>query len=66
MKPGDLVRIEGKMINHYTWVMPSIGIYLDDVRYDHPDYSPSFPSCKILTPQGVKLIQLDRIHKIWT
>lgn len=62
MKPGDLVRIEGRMINSYTWVMESLGIFLGNVPWNHPSYSPSFPTCEILTQQGVKLIGIERIR----
>jgi hypothetical protein len=64
MKPGDLVRIEGVMINSYTYAMDFTGIYLRDVPLNHPGYSPSFPTCEILTPQGVKLIRLERIKPV--
>ena len=62
MKRGDLVRIEGRMINSYTWVMESLGIFLGNVPWNHPSYSPSFPTCEILTQQGVKLIGIERIR----
>ena len=62
MKMGDLVRIEGRMINSYTWVMESLGIFLGNVPWNHPSYSPSFPTCEILTQQGVKLIGIERIR----
>jgi len=62
MKTGDLVRIEGRMINSYTWVMESLGIFLGNVPWNHPSYSPSFPTCEILTQQGVKLIGIERIR----
>ena len=62
MKTGDLVRIEGRMINNYTWVMESLGIFLGNVPWNHPSYSPSFPTCEILTQQGVKLIGIERIR----
>lgn len=62
MKMGDLVRIEGRMINGYTWVMESLGIFLGNVPWNHPSYSPSFPTCEILTQQGVKLIGIERIR----
>jgi hypothetical protein len=62
MKPGDLVRVEGRMINSGTWVMESLGIFLGNIPWNHPSYSPSFPSCEILTRQGVKLIGLERIR----
>lgn len=62
MNLGDLVRIEGEMINGYTWKVPTLGIYLRTIPHDHPSYSPSFPACEILTPRGVRLIQLERVH----
>lgn len=61
MKLGDLVRLEGYLANGYTWVMPSLGIYLGTVRYDDLRYSPAFPSCDVLTPRGIKMIGLERV-----
>lgn len=64
MKPGDLVKIEGEMINGYTWVMPYLGIYMKLVDHNHMSYSPAFPTCEILTPRGLKLIRMERIHLV--
>ena len=61
MKRGDLVRIDGQMINSYTFVVPTLGIYLKDI---HRSYSPLFPSCEILTSHGIKIIGLERIKPI--
>lgn len=62
MKPGDLVRIDGRMINSYTFVIPTLGIYLKDVNWNHPSYSSAFPRCEILTSRGEKhIIGLERI-----
>jgi hypothetical protein len=62
MKPGDLVKIEGEMINGYTWVMPYLGIYMKLVDHNHMSYSPAFPTCEILTPRGLKIVRMERIH----
>ncbi len=62
MKKGDLVKIEGEMINGYTWVMPYLGIYMKLVDHNHMSYSPAFPTCEILTPRGLKFVRMERIH----
>jgi len=65
MKPGDLVRIDGRMINSYTFVIPTLGIYLKDVNWNHPSYSSAFPRCEILTSRGGKhIIGLERIFAL--
>ena len=64
MRKGDLVKIDGEMINGYTWVMPYLGIYMKLVDHNHMSYSPAFPTCEILTPRGLKLIRMERIHLV--
>lgn len=64
MKKGDLVRIGGKMHSGYTYLSQKIGIYLQEIPWNHPQYSPSFPSCEILTPQGVERIGLEKIFPL--
>lgn len=66
MKPGDLVIIDGQMINNfYTFVVPTLGIYLKDVNWNHPSYSSAFPRCEILTSRGEKhIIGLERIFEL--
>lgn len=62
MRKGDLVKIEGEMINGYTWAMPYLGIYMKLIDHNHPSYSLAFPTCEILTPRGLKLIRMERIR----
>jgi hypothetical protein len=64
MKKGDLVKIEGEMINGYTWVMPYLGIYVKLVDHNHMSYSPAFPTCEILTSRGLKIVRMERIHLV--
>jgi hypothetical protein len=64
MKRGDLVRIDGQMINFWMYKIETLGIYLKDIPQNHKHYSPSFPSCEILTSRGIKQIGLERIKPI--
>lgn len=64
MKTGDLVKVEGMMVNSYTYAIPFLGIYVRQIPWNHPDYSPSFPTCEIITRTGVKRIGLERIKPV--
>jgi hypothetical protein len=59
MKKGDLV-----LIDHYhPGDSPqSYGIYIKDIQLRDPRYSPSFPTCEIITSNGLQVIGVERIH----
>lgn len=65
MKFGDVVTIESYRVNSSSslaFAVPAIGIYVRIVPYNHPKYSPSFPSCEILTPQGVRFVNVEDVR----
>jgi hypothetical protein len=60
VRRGDLVRIDGEMING----LPYLGIYIKLVDHNHLSYSPAFPTCEIITPRGLKFVRMERIHMV--
>lgn len=59
MKKGDLV-----LIDHYhpRDSPQSYGIYIKDIQLRDPRYTPSFPTCEIITSNGLQVIGVERIH----
>lgn len=66
MKRGDLVRVESWHFGSgdFKHTQSLLGIFLRILPYDHPLQTPSFPTCEILSPSGVKLIGAERISLV--
>ena len=68
MRKGDLVLIQFYHQGLWPKKVTQLGIYLQDIRFGDPRYSPSFPRCEIITrmihtaPDVTRLI--DRIEKL--
>ena len=62
MKKGDLV-----LIDHYHPIDKTFkifGIYIKDIQLRDPRYTPSFPTCEIITSNGLQVIGVERIHLV--
>lgn len=57
MKKGDLI-----LIDHYHPIDKTYGIYIKDIQLRDPRYTPSFPTCEIITSNGLQVIGVERIH----
>ena len=64
MRKGDLVIIEFWPQGSWPKKVTQLGIYLQDIRFGDPRYSPSFPRCEIITSNGIKSIGLESFYPL--